>query len=141
MNWKKSALGRLFQKLKFLLSGPAGPLLFLGPNMPHAIQLPAEPWFAYLMVVLFTALGTLSRIYFNRTTNKQTDIDATVGQIVFSIFAAALFFMVAVRMGWLVYGLSVGCGLAAWLGVEMITYLGKRLLEKLEGNKDDKKRD
>lgn len=109
--------------------------------MPHALQLPTEPWFAYTMVVFFTALGTLARIYFNRTTNHQKGVDATVSQIIFSVFAAALMFMLAVRMGWLVYGLSIGCGLAAWLGVEMITYLGKRLIERLEGNKDDKKSD
>lgn len=106
--------------------------------MPHPINLPDEPWFAYLMVLLFTALGTLARLYFNRASGQQKDFDATVGQIICSVFAAALVFMVLVRMGWLVYGLAVGCGLAAWLGVEVITYLGKRLIEKMEGNKDDK---
>lgn len=103
--------------------------------MPSPIQIPDDTGLAWLIVLIVTLLGTAARVFYNWMTGSPINFIFTIGQIVISIFASAIMLMIAVRLEWQIFGISAGCGLAAWLGVKILDFFEKRLIERLGGNK------
>ncbi|MBL5898552.1 hypothetical protein I7V27_04075 [Lelliottia amnigena] len=106
--------------------------------MPPPIQIPDDTGIGYLIILLFTLMGTAARVFYNWMTGNPVSFVFTIGQIVISIFASSLTLMIVVRLEWKIYGISVACGLAAWMGIKILDFFEKRLLERLEGKRENK---
>jgi hypothetical protein len=105
--------------------------------MPHPVEIPEDTGLGYLIILLFTLLGTLARVFQNWMTGKPISILFTLGQIVISIFASSIMLMLAIRLGWQIYGVSIGCGLSAWMGIKVLTIFEKMFTDRVEGKKSD----
>lgn len=107
--------------------------------MPHPIDIPEDTGVGYIIILLFTLLGTLARLFQNWMTGKPISIVFTIGQIVISIFASSIMLMLAVKLGWQIYGVSIGCGLSAWMGIKILIIFEKMFTDKIEGRKNEDK--
>lgn len=101
--------------------------------MPPPIQIPEDTGISYLIILVFVVLGTLARLFLNWMTGNPVSFLFAIGQIVISVFASAIMLMVAIRLGWGIHGISISVGMAAWLGVKILDFFEKRLIQKLSG--------
>lgn len=81
---------------------------------------------------LLGACANLSNLYLS---GIQLGFKAILANLVISGFSAALMYLIALRLGWQVYGIADGCGLAAWMGVKILAYFESRFLQKIEEKK------
>lgn len=105
------------------------------------IQIPDDTGLGWLIILSLTILGTLARIAYNWMTGHTFTLFFALAQAFISIFASALTLMITTRLEWKVFGVSTACGLAAWLGIKILDFFEKRLIERLQGKKDESKSD
>ncbi|WP_455424813.1 hypothetical protein [Dryocola sp. LX212] len=108
--------------------------------MPHPVEIPEDTGLGYLIILLFTLLGTLARVFQNWMSGKPISILFTIGQIIISIFASSIMLMLAIRLGWQIYGVSIACGLSAWMGIKILTIFEKMFTDRIERKSDENKR-
>lgn len=101
--------------------------------MPPPIQIPEDTGISYLIILAFVVLGTLARLFYNWMAGNPVSFIFAIGQMVISTFAASIMIMIAIRLGWGVHGISISAGMAAWLGVKIIDFFEKWLLNRLSG--------
>ncbi|MFX2611919.1 hypothetical protein [Enterobacter mori] len=62
--------------------------------MSPPIQLPEDTGVSYLIILLFTLLGTAAKVFYNWMTGSPTSFLFTIGQIVISTFASSIMLMI-----------------------------------------------
>lgn len=90
------------------------------------------------IAVAFSALGAFAHLANLHLTGTPLAPKVIISNLLISAFAAALMYLIALRLGWQFYGIGGGCGLAAWMGVKILTYFEGRFLQKFEGKNENK---
>ncbi|WP_330983631.1 MULTISPECIES: hypothetical protein [Enterobacterales] len=88
------------------------------------------------IAVLYSLLGAFAHLASIDLTEKPVVIRTALDNLVISAFAAAITYLVALRLGWQVYGIGLGCGMAAWMGAKILTHFEQRFLERLDESKN-----
>lgn len=83
----------------------------------------------------YSALGALAHLSKLHLSGSSLSLKTVLASISISVFAAALTFLVTMLMGWKLYGVGAACGVAAWMGEDILEFFEKRLLERLGGSK------
>lgn len=83
----------------------------------------------------FSALGALAHLANLHLSGAVLTFRSILSNLLISAFAAALMYVIAMRLGWQVYGIAGGCGLSAWMGVKILTYFEGRFMQRFEEKK------
>ncbi|MEB8638640.1 hypothetical protein P2G74_01460 [Cronobacter muytjensii] len=87
------------------------------------------------LAAAFSALGALARLASLYLIGDQLTPKSALANLVISAFASAITLMLALRLGWQVYGISAGCGLAAWLGGDLLKVFEQLFIQRITNKK------
>lgn len=84
-----------------------------------------------LFACIFSALGALAHLASIHLSEAHLNARTIISHLTISLFTAALMAAVALRFGWKIYGLCIGCGLAAWMGAKLLSVFEDLILDRL----------
>lgn len=87
------------------------------------------------VAITFSALGAFANLANINLSDTPLTPKTIISNLLISVFAAALTYLVALRLGWQFYGIGGGCGLSAWMGVKILVYFEGRFMQKIEEKK------
>jgi len=90
------------------------------------------------IAVAFSTFGAFAHLANLHLTGTPLAAKVILSNLLISCFAAALMYLIALRLDWQSNGIGDGCGLAAWMGVKILTYFEGCFLEKFEGKNENK---
>jgi hypothetical protein len=82
--------------------------------------------------VAFSGLGVFAHLANHSLSGTLLAPKVIVSNLLISAFAAALMYLIALRLGWQFYSVGGGCRLSAWMGVKILAYFEGRFLQKFE---------
>ncbi|MFK3711821.1 hypothetical protein [Leclercia adecarboxylata] len=91
------------------------------------------------IAVAFSALGAAAHLANLYLSGTHLEPKLILSNLLISVFAAALMYLIALRLGWQVYGIGGGCGLSAWMGVKILAFFEGRFLRKFEDKNENKR--
>lgn len=83
------------------------------------------------IAVAFSLLGAMAHLSSLHLSGCAFSPVTLAANLTLSLFAAALTYLIALRLGWQVYGVGFGCGISAWVGEKMLVTFEGILSDKI----------